>query len=304
MDSGGCILFEIKRKPVTAAPKFDPAPSKVSYLAHRVWLRKSFRLCFLVLAPTLIILLVLMGLGTKFDLGTFLKRNTDKIAHYVELSPIFKITDLSVISDDPNVVEQIRSKLALNFPLSSLEINVEILRSKVESIDLVESASVRLTSNGLIEIDVIIRKPVAIQRIGTQLILIDGRGIKVDEIISRSQRPDLPLLVGHGAKNFVNEALFILLEAKSLVSRVRGLVRVGQRRWDLVLDRGQVIILPEENPLKAMRKVISLQEGQQILDRNIPYLDFRNMERPVLGLTEETSKELREIRNLVRGESV
>ena len=304
MDSGGCILFQIKRRVLGSAVRVDPAPSKISYLAHRFWLRKPFRFCFLALTPILVISIVLMVLGNRFDFGLLLKASTDKVSKYVELSAVFKVINLSVISDDPNVIEKISSTLALNFPISSLDIDVEALRSKVESIDLIESASVRITSNALIEIDVKIRKPVAIQRIGGQLILIDDRGIKVDEVISRSQRLDLPLLVGRGAENFVEEALFLLLETKSLSARVRGLVRVGERRWDVILNRGQVIILPEKNPLKAMRKIISLHEGRQILDRDISYLDFRDINRPVLGLTEETSKELRDIRNLVRGENV
>ena len=297
-------MFEIKRKTTSSKFRFDPAPSKLSYLAHRIWLKKSSRLGLLVFTPTLFIVIFLLGLGNRIDLGLWLKNNTFKVEQYVELSAVFKVTDLSVISDDPYVIEKINSVLALNFPLSSLDIDVEVLKSQVESIDLISSASVRITSNGLVEVDVIVRKPVAIQRIGKQLVLIDERGIKVDEVESRSQRLDLPLLVGKGAENFVDEALFILLETKGLISRVRGLVRVGERRWDVVLNQKQFISLPEKNPLAAMKKIISLQEGRGILDRNISYLDFRNSELPVIGLSEEKSKELRDIRNLVRGEDI
>ena len=304
MDSGGRVLFEIKRKTSVSEVRFDPAPSKVAYLANRIWLKKSSRRSFFIMILISIALFALIGLSNRSNFGLLIKKNTDKITQYVELSPIFKVVNLSVISEDPNVIEKISSTLALNFPISSLDIDVEVLRLKVESIDLVESASVRLTSNGLVEVDVNIRKPVAIQRLGTRLMLIDARGVKVDEVLSRSQRLDLPLLVGKGAEKCVDEALHLLLEIKDLLSRVRGLVRVGERRWDVILNRGQVILLPEKNPLNAIRKIISLQEGQKILDRNISYLDFRNINRPVLGLSEETSKELKEIRSLVRGENV
>ena len=304
MDSGGRVLFEIKRKTSVSEVRFDPAPSKVAYLANRIWLKKSSRRSFFIMILISIVLFVLIGLSNRSNFSLLIKKNTDKITQYVELSPIFKVVNLSVISEDPNVIEKISSTLALNFPISSMDIDVEVLRLKVELIDLVESASVRLTSNGLVEVDVKIRKPVAIQRLGTRLMLIDARGVKVDEVLSRSQRLDLPLLVGKGAEKCVDEALHLLLEIKDLVSRVRGLVRVGERRWDVILNRGQVILLPEKNPLNAIRKIISLQEGQKILDRNISYLDFRNINRPVLGLSEETSKELKEIRSLVRGENV
>ena len=304
MDSGGRVLFEIKRKTSVSEVRFDPAPSKVAYLANRIWLKKSSRRSFFIMILISIVLFVLIGLSNRSNFSLLIKKNTEKISQYVELSPIFKVVNLSVISEDPNVIEKISSTLALNFPISSLDIDVEVLRLKVESIDLVESASVRLTSNGLVEVDVNIRKPVAIQRLGTRLMLIDARGVKVDEVLSRSQRLDLPLLVGKGAEKCVDEALHLLLEIKDLLSRVRGLVRVGERRWDVILNRSQVILLPEKNPLNAIRKIISLQEGQKILDRNISYLDFRNINRPVLGLSEETSKELKELRSLVRGENV
>jgi len=297
-------LFQIKRKTNFSEVRFDPAPSKVAYLANRIWLKKSSRGSFFIMILISIVLFVLIGLSNRSNLSLLIKKNIDKITQYVEFSPIFKVVNLSVISEDPNVIEKISSTLALNFPISSLDIDVEVLRLKVESIDLVESASVRLTSNGLVEVDVNIRKPVAIQRLGTRLMLIDARGVKVDEVLSRSQRLDLPLLVGKGAEKCVDEALHLLLEIKDLLSRVRGLVRVGERRWDVILNRSQVILLPEKNPLNAIRKIISLQEGQKILDRNISYLDFRNINRPVLGLSEETSKELKEIRSLVRGENV
>ena len=134
--------------------------------------------------------------------------------------------------------------------------------------------------------------------------LLDATGVEVDEVFSRSQRLDLPLLVGEGADRKVQEALTLLLETKNLLVRVRGLVRIGQRRWDVILDRNQVIKLPEKNPIRAMKKVVSLHEGRQLLDRDILYLDFRNINRPVLGLTDEMSNELRGIRNFVRGENV
>ena len=86
--------------------------------------------------------------------------------------------------------------------------------------------------------------------------------------------------------------------------RVRGLVRIGERRWDIILDRNQVIKLPEDYPFKAIKKALSLQKGRRVLDRDILYLDLRNIKRPTLGLTEETSQDLREMRNIVRGEDV
>ena len=40
---------------------------------------------------------------------------------------------------------------------------------------------------------------------------------------------------------------------RSLTTRVRGLVFIGERRWDVILDRNQIIKLPEIEPMKALK---------------------------------------------------
>ena len=294
----------MKKKSDYRETRIDPAPSRLSYLFHRVWLRKSFRLSILFSLQMSLICLLILSIHWKYDLNLFIKKNIAQLSEYIAFSPAFKVESISIISNNPLVVEKIKNNLAFNFPLSSLEIDVGTIKKQVENINFVQSASVRLTSDGSIEVKVEIRKPVALQRTGQQFFLLDASGAKVDEVTSRSDRLDLPLLVGKGAEYEVREALNLLLETKSLVVRVRGLVRIGERRWDIILDRNQTIKLPEENPIKAIKKILALQEGRRLLDRDILYLDFRNMSRPVLGLTEKVSKELREIRNLVRGENV
>ena len=294
----------MKKKSDYRETRIDPAPSRLSYLFHRVWLRKSFRLSILFSLQMSFICLLILSIHWKYDLNLFIKKNITQLSEYIAFSPAFKVESISIISNNPLVAEKIKNNLAFNFPLSSLEIDVGTIKKQVENINFVQSASVRLTSDGSIEVKVEIRKPVALQRTGQQFFLLDASGAKVDEVTSRSDRLDLPLLVGKGAEYEVREALNLLLETKSLVVRVRGLVRIGERRWDIILDRNQTIKLPEENPIKAIKKILALQEGRRLLDRDILYLDFRNMSRPVLGLTEKVSKELREIRNLVRGENV
>lgn len=297
-------MLEIKKNYERSLTRTDPAPSRFKYRLNRFWLRKSFRVSVILFIPMIVGLISMVIISTKYDLDLLVRKNAQKFSDLIAHSPAFKVTDLSIISDDPAVVEKIKSSLALKFPLSSLDIKVGTLKDQVEKIKFVRSATVRLTSNGFIEIEVAIRKPVAIQRINEEFLLLDDSGVEVDKVSSRSKRLELPLLVGIGADQRVREALSLLLEMRSLTTRVRGLVFIGERRWDVILDRNQIIKLPEIEPMKALKKIISLQEGRQLLDRDVLYLDFRNVDRPVLGLTDETSKELRELRNLVRGANV
>ncbi|MFD2844725.1 cell division protein FtsQ/DivIB [Paracoccus cavernae] len=57
---------------------------------------------------------------------------------------------------------------------------------------------------------------------------------------------------------------------------MRGLERVGERRWDLVLDRGQRIMLPVDGPLPALERVIALDKAQDVLGRDVAVVDMRS----------------------------
>tara|TARA_A100001011_G_C14092705_1_gene749318 strand:+ start:66 stop:818 length:753 start_codon:yes stop_codon:yes gene_type:complete len=250
-----------------------------------------------------------MGIGyylieTRTNLLVDVKEATARLSKLFSIDEAFKIKGINIISDDDSIANKITAEIQLDFPKSASQIDVETLRNKVEKISFVRNASVRITADGFIEIVVLLRDPVVIHRIGNRYVLLDLEGREVDQLESRAERLDLPLIVGLGAENYVSEALTILLEAKDLVTRVRGLVRIGERRWDIILDQNQRIYLPEQNSLTAMKKIIALHEGQRILDREIDYLDFRDINRPMLGLTEQSEKLLRGLRNLLGGKNV
>ena len=297
-------MFKIKRYNKNFQKKFDPAPSRVSYLLQRFWLRKYLRVSLIFVIVMTLLSTIWTTSFKKLKLQATVTYNFEKFIDTLIFSPALKIVNLNIITDDQSAVDKIKAALKLTFPLSSLDVNVEELKLKVEAIDLVRSASVRLTSEAVIEIIVKVRKPIVVHRVGEHFLLIDIEGVKVDQVFSRNQRLDLPLLVGEGAEHFVAQALQLLIESKNLLTRVRGLVRVGQRRWDVVLDHNQLINLPERNPIRAMKKIVLLHEGRKLLDRDISYIDFRNIDRPILGLTETSSEELKELRRLARGESV
>jgi cell division protein FtsQ len=79
-------------------------------------------------------------------------------------------------------------------------------------------------------------------------------------------------------------ALELLAAAGPILPRIRGLVRIGERRWDIVLDRNQRILLPERAPLKALERMIALEQAQDLLARDIFTVDLRIDQRPVLRL--------------------
>jgi len=157
---------------------------------------------------------------------------------------------------------------------------------------------VRIKPGGILQVDVEPRTPVVIWRTVEGLKLIDVTGAFVEPLAYRMDRPDLPLIAGDGADGHVKEVLNLYRAAAPLGSRLRGIVRVGSRRWDVVLDRDQRILLPESGAVQALERVIALDGPQDILSRDINRVDMRLGARPTVKMSKNATEKWWEIREI------
>ncbi|MEM8539145.1 MAG: cell division protein FtsQ/DivIB, partial [Pseudomonadota bacterium] len=93
-------------------------------------------------------------------------------------------------------------------------------------------------------------------------------------------------------------ALALIAAADHLQTRLRGLVRVGERRWDLVLDRDQRIMLPASDPLGALDRVLALHAAHDALTRDIAAIDMRLGDRPTVRMVPRAREEWWRIRQI------
>jgi cell division protein FtsQ len=120
-------------------------------------------------------------------------------------------------------------------------------------------------------------------------------------LLARLERPDLPLLVGRGAGAAVPEALALIGAAGPIAERIRGLVRVGERRWDLVVEPDIRLMLPEVEPVAALEQIVALHQAQALLDRDIAAVDLRNPARATLRLNRPAAESFRQIKQIPTG---
>jgi cell division protein FtsQ len=112
----------------------------------------------------------------------------------------------------------------------------------------------------------------------------------------------LPLIAGEGADLAATEALALMDAAGPLTKRLRGLVRVGDRRWDMVLDRDQRLLLPSDRPVQALERLLALDQAEDLLARDLVAIDLRDEKRPVLRLGEDALMAARRARGLIPAE--
>ncbi|MCE6960290.1 cell division protein FtsQ/DivIB [Cereibacter sphaeroides] len=279
-------------------PRRDPAPSRWAYRAQRLWLTPMFRTSLRVGLPVLAVLAVVALIFASAERRAAMAGAFTGLIDGFQQRPEFMVTLLSIDGASPELSDRIRATLALKLPLSSFDIDLTAARARIESIDAVASAEVRVRSGGVLEVRVTEREPAVIWRREDGLVLLDETGRRVDDLAFRGERADLAVIAGEGAERAVPEALQILAAAKPILTRVRGLVRMGERRWDIVLDRGQRILLPVEDPVAAVERMIVLDEAQDLLERDVISVDLRIKDRPVLRLAPFALGEIRRARGI------
>jgi len=121
-------------------------------------------------------------------------------------------------------------------------------------------------------------------RMGENLDILDATGAFIRAAVARNDYPKLPLIAGEGANMQAAKALELFAAADPIADRVRGLVYVGERRWDVVLTQDQRLLLPEQNPVQALERVLVLNQAQELLERDVRVVDLRLPNRPTLRL--------------------
>ena len=280
----------------------DPAPSRLRYRLNRLWLRQGFRRLVNFGVPMLAGLAAAWTLSSELDLRGRALAVVEEARAAIVYRPQFVITSVVVPDVSRDLAEAIRVAAFVQLPVSSLELDVNAVRDRVEQLDAVERVRVRALASGVLEIRAAERVPLVVWRSDAGLELLDAGGVRVAEIDSRRRRPDLPLIAGDGADRAVPEALALLAEARPVGARIRGLVRQGERRWDLILDRGQLVKLPAQGAVDALGTVMALEARDELLKRDVSVVDVRDPRRLMLRLNEPAIDELERLRKTAAGE--
>jgi cell division protein FtsQ len=265
---------------------------------NRLWLTPSFRFAMRRILPIAVVAGLCALWWSNVDNREMITDQYAAIKTEVQNRPEFMVKLMAIDGASDDLSMDIREIIPVDFPISSFDLDLGAMLDQVESLDAVAEAGVRVRAGGILQIDITERMPAVVWRGPLGLELLDESGRRVAAVPSRLVRSDLPLIAGEGADRVVGEALMLLRAAGPLMPRLRGIVRVGERRWDMVLDNDQTIMLPEVAPFPALSQVIALNQTQDLLTRDVRAVDMRNPSRPTLRVSETAHAELRRIMGL------
>ncbi len=274
-----------------APQRRGPGPSKLIYRLRRAWAKPIVRNVMLVYLPLVALAVIGWRVAANDAMRGSIEKKISVLVERFAARPEFAVKGVSVTGGSPELNADVKRTVGVVPGMSSLKLDVEQIRTRIEALGAVERATVQFDPQGALRIAVVERIPAALyRRPDGSLVMLDGGGVEIGPSGPRADHPKLPVLLGEGAAERVPEALELLTAAAEIAPRLRALVRVGERRWDVVLDRDMVIKLPQEDAVDALSRVMALHYGEELLDRGVLVVDMRVPDRPALQMSPEAAE--------------
>ena len=260
----------------------DPAPSIISYRLMRLMLIPRLRLILTLGIPSLVIICGTLVLLLNINLHENIEALKKDLKRALVERPEFMIKVASVDGASDELAHEIREIMPLNFPVSYFDLDIKYLHKVLNDIPAVASAAIKVTVSGVLQINISERIPAFIWRKDDVISVIDEKGEFIRLATSRLDYPELPLVIGEAANLSIADISSLMEDNQYFLDQVRAFVRVGERRWDLVLDNNLRIMLPQAEFLAAFDRLMLMSESGSLFSNQLSSIDMRLVERPTV----------------------
>ena len=260
-------------------PQVTKALSKPRKRATPVWRRDWFRM-----AVGSVCLVALGGTGWwTFRTGLMNQMIETAKWHAIATSAHIglQIDEVLVVGRRHTGRDELLAALGTTRGSPILAFDVNLAKERVARLPWVRRVSVERMFPDTILLTVEERTPLALWQNEGSFALIDYEG----EVILRDRLDDyrdLMIVVGADAPVHAATLMETLGSQPELLNLVRAAVRVGGRRWNLRLNGGIDVRLPEENANTAWLRLAQYQRSHGVLERDVKVVDLRLPDRLIV----------------------
>lgn len=165
-------------------------------------------------------------------------------------------------------------------------LNIAAARAALTALPWVDTVSLRKIYPDRLAVAVTEKQAFAVWQEAGAVHIIDRHGSIIIPYNSADGR-GLPLFVGAGAGAAAADFLAGMRQFPDLAGRARAYIRIAGRRWDILLENGLRIELPEEAPFARLRAAAALDKSDGLFSRDIEVLDLRLADRMTVSLGSE-----------------
>jgi len=220
--------------------------------------------------------------------GAILGGHADDIVQSITARTGFAVDQIKVVGNRQTSEIDILDRLELDGWTSLIGFDAEAARERIDTLPWVEVAAVRKVYPHTLEVRVEEREPFALWQQGSELSVIERSGAVIAPF-SGGKQALLPLIIGTGAPAKAPDFVAKIQKFPELAARVKGYIRIGERRWDLKLENGITVKLPEDDEDQAIADLVRMDHDNGLLTRDIAAVDMRLSDRLVVELTPEAA---------------
>jgi cell division protein FtsQ len=240
------------------------------------WAGIAFGLFLAIIAAVVLVALdvphrAMVSLGEAIGRAGFSVKRVEVVGiHHMDSEPVYRIA---------------LDQQSMAMPL----VDVASIRQQLLRFGWVADARVSRRLPDTLAVDIVERQPAALWQDKDKLALIDSGGVVIDRV-PVTQMPDLPLLVGPGANLHERDLNRLLDAAPTIRPQLVSAAWVGGRRWDLNLQTGETIALPEgeDQSKTALVKFADLDKSTGLLGRGLLRFDLRLPGKMVVRFPHDT----------------
>ena len=201
----------------------------------------------------------------------------------------FAVHSLHIEGRARTPMSEITQALGIQKNDSILALSLSDMRDRLKEIHSIREAAVDRALPDALYVRIVEREPVALWQNQGVLSLVDELGVVMHGIDIEPYRA-LPLIVGEGAPEHVEELMKILAASPDLSKEFASAIRVGNRRWNIRLQDNIELKLPEEGAAVALAKLAQMDKDEQLLGRDIKVIDLRVPDRVFIKLSPDLFK--------------
>ena len=166
-------------------------------------------------------------------------------------------------------------------------------RAELMKLGWISDARVSRRLPDTLVVDIVERVPTAIWQYQHRLALIDKDGVVIGPVDDRVM-PDLPVVVGPGANRRATHLAALMSAAPSLKPLVTAASWQGDRRWDIIFQSGEKLMLPEGDQEAAKALAFFALEDRRagLLGKGLVSIDMRDPSRVVARMSREPGSKI------------
>jgi cell division protein FtsQ len=198
----------------------------------------------------------------------------------------FRVEEVDVMGRDHTDPRTLLAAAGLKRGDPIFSFDPEEARERIESLPWVASAAVERRLPNDVTITLVERKPIALWQHNERISLIAADGATLGAAAVEAY-PDLPLVVGGDAPIHASELLRLLAGHPDIAKRIESSSWIGSRRWNLRMDNGVEVMLPEDGLADAIQQLADAEASTRLLERDVVALDLRLPGKMIVRLGHE-----------------